>query len=258
MDDAQLLRYSRQIMLPQIDITGQEKLNAARVLIIGVGGLGSPVAMYLATSGVGTLVLCDPDVVDLSNLQRQIVHDTPKIGQLKVDSAAETLRRLNPEITVETLPRQLDETELLSQMQQADVVVDCTDNLDSRLLINRVAVAARKPLVSAAAIRWEGQISVFQPYLGENPCYHCFYGKVGGIAQTCSENGVVGPLLGILGSMQALEVVKLVVGTGETLTGKVLLFDGQALEWMRFTLPRDPACSVCGAIERSGGCSKLA
>lgn len=250
MDDEQLLRYSRQIMLPQIDIVGQEKLNAARVLIIGMGGLGSPVAMYLATSGVGMLVLCDPDVVDLTNLQRQIVHDTPKVGQLKVASAAETLRRLNPEITVETLPRKLDEAELLSQMQQADVVVDCTDNLEARLLINRVAVATRKPLVSAAAIRWEGQISVFQPYLGENPCYHCFYGKVGGIAQTCSENGVVGPLLGILGSMQALEVVKLLVGTGETLTGKVMLFDGQAMEWMSFKLPRDPACPVCGGIER--------
>lgn len=250
MDDEQLLRYSRQIMLPQIDIVGQEKLNAARVLIIGMGGLGSPVAMYLATSGVGMLVLCDPDVVDLTNLQRQIVHDTPKVGQLKVASAAETLRRLNPEITVETLPRKLDEAELLHQMQQADVVVDCTDNLEARLLINRVAVATRKPLVSAAAIRWEGQISVFQPYLGENPCYHCFYGKVGGIAQTCSENGVVGPLLGILGSMQALEVVKLLVGTGETLTGKVMLFDGQAMEWMSFKLPRDPACPVCGGIER--------
>ena len=250
MDDEQLLRYSRQIMLPQIDIVGQEKLNAARVLIIGMGGLGSPVAMYLATSGVGMLVLCDPDVVDLTNLQRQIVHDTPKVGQLKVASAAETLRRLNPEITVETLPRKLDEAELLRQMQQADVVVDCTDNLEARLLINRVAVATRKPLVSAAAIRWEGQISVFQPYLGENPCYHCFYGKVGGIAQTCSENGVVGPLLGILGSMQALEVVKLLVGTGETLTGKVMLFDGQAMEWMSFKLPRDPACPVCGGIER--------
>ncbi|OQX00055.1 MAG: molybdopterin-synthase adenylyltransferase MoeB [Thiothrix lacustris] len=250
MDDEQLLRYSRQIMLPQIDIVGQEKLNAARVLIIGMGGLGSPVAMYLATSGVGMLVLCDPDVVDLTNLQRQIVHDTPKVGQLKVASAAETLRRLNPEITVETLPRKLDEAELLHQMQQADVVVDCTDNLEARLLINRVAVATRKPLVSAAAIRWEGQISVFQPYLGENPCYHCFYGKVGSIAQTCSENGVVGPLLGILGSMQALEVVKLLVGTGETLTGKVMLFDGQAMEWMSFKLPRDPACPVCGGIER--------
>ncbi|MBO0612390.1 MAG: molybdopterin-synthase adenylyltransferase MoeB [Pseudomonadota bacterium] len=250
MDDEQLLRYSRQIMLPQIDIAGQEKLSAARVLIMGVGGLGSPVAMYLATSGVGTLVLCDPDVVDLTNLQRQIIHDTPKVGQLKVASAAETLRRLNPDITVETLPRKLDETALLSQMQRADVVVDCTDNLESRLLINRVAVAARKPLVSAAAIRWEGQISVFQPYLGENPCYHCFYGKVGGIAQTCSENGVVGPLLGILGSMQALEVVKLLVGVGTTLTGRVLLFDGQAMEWMGFALPRDPACPVCGGINR--------
>ena len=250
MDDEQLLRYSRQIMLPQIDIVGQEKLNAARVLIIGMGGLGSPVAMYLATSGVGTLVLCDPDVVDLTNLQRQIVHDTPKIGQLKVTSAAETLHRLNPDITVETLPRKLDEADLFNQMQQANVVVDCTDNLESRLLINRVAVAARKPLVSAAAIRWEGQISVFQPYLGENPCYHCFYGKVGGIAQTCSENGVVGPLLGILGSMQALEVVKLLVGVGTTLTGRVLLFDGQAMEWMGFALPRDPACPVCSGINR--------
>lgn len=250
MNDDQLLRYSRQIMLPQIDLEGQEKLNAARVLIIGVGGLGSPVSMYLATSGIGKLVLCDHDVVDLTNLQRQIVHDTPKVGQPKVDSAAETLRRLNPEITVETIPAKLDAAALLAQMQQVDVVVDCTDNLDTRLLINQVAVAARKPLVSAAAIRWEGQISVFQPWLGENPCYHCFYGKVGGIAQTCSENGVVGPLLGILGSMQALEVIKLVVGNGETLTGKVMLFDGQALEWVSFKLPRDPSCPVCGAIER--------
>lgn len=250
MEDEQLLRYSRQIMLPQIDLAGQEQLNAASVLIIGVGGLGSPVSMYLASSGVGRLVLCDPDVVDLTNLQRQIVHDTPKVGQPKVASAADTLRRLNPEIVVETIPARLDEAALLEQMQQVDVVVDCTDNLDSRLLINRAAVAARKPLVSAAAIRWEGQISVFQPWLGENPCYHCFYGKVGSLAQTCSENGVVGPLLGILGSMQALEVIKLLVGSGQTLTGRVLLFDGQAMEWMGFKLPRDPNCPVCGAIER--------
>ncbi|MBU0654037.1 MAG: molybdopterin-synthase adenylyltransferase MoeB [Gammaproteobacteria bacterium] len=250
MNDDQMLRYSRQIMLPQIDLDGQEKLEAAAVLIIGLGGLGSPVSMYLATSGVGRLVLNDPDVVDLTNLQRQIVHDTPRIGMSKVASAAETLRRLNPEIHVETIPAKLDEAALLAHMQQVDVVVDCTDNLDSRLLINRTAVAARKPLVSAAAIRWEGQISVFQPYLGENPCYHCFYGKVGGIAQTCSENGVAAPLLGILGSMQALEVIKLLVGNGETLTGRVMLFDGQALEWMSFKLPRDPDCPVCGNIAR--------
>ncbi|MEB4591545.1 molybdopterin-synthase adenylyltransferase MoeB [Candidatus Thiothrix sp. Deng01] len=250
MDDDQLLRYSRQIMLPQIDLTGQEKLNAASVLIIGLGGLGSPVAMYLAASGVGRLVLCDPDVVDLTNLQRQIAHDTPKVGLPKVDSAAETLRRLNPETTLETIPSKLDETALLEQMQQVDVVVDCTDSLDSRLLINRAAVAARKPLVSAAAIRWEGQISVFQPHLGENPCYHCFYGKVGGLAQTCSENGVVGPLLGVLGSMQALETLKLLVGSGTTLTGRVLMFDGQAMEWMEFKLPRDPNCPVCGNLHR--------
>lgn len=250
MNDEQLLRYSRQIMLPQIDLDGQAKLNAACVLIIGLGGLGSPVAMYLASSGVGKLVLCDPDTVELTNLQRQIVHDTPKLGQPKVVSAAETLHRLNPTVLVEAIPARLDETDLLHRIKQADVVVDCTDNLASRLLINRVAVAARKPLVSAAAIRWEGQISVFQPWRGENPCYHCFYGKVGGIAQTCSENGVVGPLLGILGSMQALEVIKLLTGKGETLDGRVLLFDGQAMEWMALNLPRDPHCPVCGSIAR--------
>ncbi|OQX10952.1 MAG: molybdopterin-synthase adenylyltransferase MoeB [Thiothrix lacustris] len=250
MQDEQLLRYSRQIMLPQIDVAGQMKLKAACVLILGLGGLGSPVSMYLAASGVGKLVLCDPDVVDLTNLQRQIVHDTPKVGMTKVESAAETLRRLNPETSVDTVPAKLDEAALLQRMQQADVIVDCTDNLDARLLINRVAVLARKPLVSAAAIRWEGQISVFQPHLGDNPCYHCFYGKVGGMAQTCSENGVVGPLLGILGSMQALETLKLLVGTGETLTGRVLLFDGQRMEWMAFTLPRDPHCPVCGTVDR--------
>lgn len=250
MQDEQLLRYSRQIMLPQIDLEGQMKLNAASVLILGVGGLGSPVSMYLASSGIGKLVLCDPDTVDLTNLQRQIVHDTPKVGMAKVESAAETLRRLNPEITLMTIPTKLDEAALREQMQQVDVVVDCTDNLDSRLLINRAAVATRKPLVSAAAIRWEGQISVFQPWLGQNPCYHCFYGKVGGIAQTCSENGVVAPLLGILGSMQALETIKLIVGSGETLTGRVMLFDGQAMEWLGFKLPRDPACPVCSGIER--------
>ncbi len=251
MQDEQLLRYSRQIMLPQIDIEGQMKLNAACVLILGIGGLGSPVSMYLAASGIGKLLLCDPDVVDLTNLQRQIIHDTPKVGMTKVESAAETLQRINPEIVVETIPARLDEVAILQRMQQADVVVDCTDNLDARLLINRVAVTARKPLVSAAAIRWEGQISVFQPYIGENPCYHCFYGKVGGITQTCSENGVVGPLLGIMGSMQALEAIKLLVGTGKTLTGRVLLFDGQAMEWMGFKLPRDPQCPVCGGITRT-------
>lgn len=253
LDDDQLLRYSRQILLPQIDLEGQTKLRAARVLILGLGGLGSPVAMYLASSGVGHLRLSDPDSVDLSNLQRQIVHDTAKLGQLKVESAAETLQRLNPDVRISTLPTRLDEAALLTHMQQVDVVVDCTDNLDSRLLINRVAVAARKPLVSAAAIRWEGHISVFQPWLGDNPCYHCFYGKAGSTAQTCSSNGVIAPLLGILGSMQALEVIKLIVGTGTSLTGRVLLFDGQTMEWLSMTLPRDPHCPVCGELERTRG-----
>ena len=251
MDDEQLLRYSRQIMLPQIDITGQERLQQARALIIGLGGLGSPVSMYLASAGLGTLVLCDADTVDLTNLQRQIVHDSAKVGQRKVDSAAETLQRLNPEIKLETIPTRLDAEALLAHIQQVDVVLDCTDNLESRLLINQMAVQARRPLVSAAAIRWEGQMSVFQPWLGENPCYQCFYSKTAALAQTCSENGVVGPILGILGSMQALEAIKLIVGTGSSLAGRVLLFDGLAMEWISFTLPRDPNCSVCSTIPRT-------
>lgn len=253
MNDDQLLRYSRQILLPQIDLAGQAKLQAAHVLILGVGGLGSPLAMYLASSGVGHLLLADPDRVELSNLQRQIVHDTAQLGQLKVESAAATLRRLNPDVRISTLPTRLDESALRTQIQQVDVVVDCTDNLDSRLLINGAAVAARKPLVSAAAIRWEGQISVFQPWLGENPCYQCWYGKIGSMEQTCSTNGVIAPLLGILGSMQALEVIKLLVGTGTSLTGRVLLFDGQAMEWLSMSLPRDPHCPVCGGLERTQG-----
>lgn len=251
MNDEQLLRYSRQIMLAQIDLDGQEKLQQAKVLIMGLGGLGSPVSMYLASAGVGKLVLCDPDTVDLTNLQRQIVHDSEKVGELKVSSAAETLKRLNPDISVEIIPHKLDETALKRHLQQVDLVLDCTDNLESRLLINRVAVITQKPLVSAAAIRWEGQISVFQPWLGENPCYQCFYSKIGSLAQTCSENGVVGPLLGILGSMQALETIKLIVGKGSTLTGRVQLFDGLAMEWMSFQLPRDVNCAVCGSIERT-------
>ncbi|WP_020396171.1 HesA/MoeB/ThiF family protein [Thiolinea disciformis] len=251
MDDEQLLRYSRQIMLPQIDITGQQRLQQARALIIGLGGLGSPVSMYLASAGLGTLVLCDADTVDLTNLQRQIVHDSEKVGQRKVDSAAETLQRLNPEIKLEIIPTRLDAEALLAHIQQVDVVLDCTDNLESRLLINQMAVQARKPLVSAAAIRWEGQMSVFQPWLGENPCYQCFYSKTAALAQTCSENGVVGPILGILGSMQALETIKLIVGTGRSLAGRVLLFDGLVMEWISFTLPRDPNCSVCSTIPRA-------
>lgn len=249
LSDEQLLRYSRQIMLPQLDLAGQERLLESRVLIVGAGGLGSPVSMYLAASGVGTLVLSDPDVVDLTNLQRQIVHTTTSVGQLKVESAQQRLAQLNPEVEVITLPRALDQEELLAQVAMADVVVDCTDNLESRFLVNRMCFAATKPLVSAAAIRWEGQISVFTPGVGNSPCYQCFYGDVGAVPQTCSENGVIGPLLGILGSMQALEVIKLLSGVGEALIGRVLLFDSMGMEWTQIRLAKRPGCAVCGSTD---------
>ncbi len=246
LTDEQLLRYSRQIMLPQIDVSGQERISAARVLVVGVGGLGSPVALYLAAAGVGQLVLTDPDVVDLTNLQRQIVHANTSIGQDKVASAAARLATINPDIQIETLAYKLDEAGLLAQAQAADVVVDCTDNLEARFAINRACVAAKTPLVSAAAIRWEGQISVFRSDQAESPCYQCFYGNVSSVPQTCSENGVIGPLLGVLGSMQAVEVLKLLADVGTTLTGRVLLFDALNMEWTAIKLMKRKDCVVCG------------
>ena len=246
MTDEQLLRYSRQIMLPQIDVEGQERLLDAKVLVVGIGGLGSPVAMYLAASGVGQLVLTDPDIVDLTNLQRQIIHTTESVGMLKVQSAVQRLQQLNPEIDVICLPEALGEAALLAQVEQADVVVDCTDSLASRFAINRACVQAVKPLVSAAAIRWEGQISVFHPGEADSPCYQCFYGDVASVPETCSENGVIGPLLGVLGSMQALETLKLLTGQGDALIGRVLLFDSLGMEWTPIRLAKRANCSVCG------------
>lgn len=247
MTDQQLLRYSRQIMLPQFDVTGQERLLEASVLIVGVGGLGSPVSMYLAAAGVGKLILTDPDVVDMTNLQRQIVHSTDTVGMLKVKSAAQHLVQLNPEVEVVCLPEALGDDALLEAVKSADVVVDCTDNLESRFAVNRACVAAMKPLVSAAAIRWEGQISVFHPGVADSPCYQCFYGDVAGLPETCSENGVIGPLLGVLGSMQALEVIKVLTNLGETLVGRVLLFDALGMEWTPIRLTKRAGCKVCGS-----------
>ena len=248
MSDEQLLRYSRQIMLPQIDIEGQQRLLESKVLVIGLGGLGSPVSMYLAASGVGQLVLTDPDTVDLTNLQRQIVHSTDTVDALKVESAAQRLTQLNPETDILCLPKALNAEELYEQVTAADVVVDCTDNLASRFAVNRACVQAVKPLVSAAAIRWEGQISVFHPGEVESPCYQCFYGDVSSVPETCSDNGVIGPLLGVLGSMQALEVLKLLTGRGDALIGRVLLFDSLGMEWTPIKLAKRPNCSVCGDV----------
>lgn len=246
MIDEQLLRYSRQIMLPQIDVQGQQALLDACVLIIGVGGLGSPVVMYLAACGVGEIVIVDDDKVELTNLQRQIIHSSDSIGTLKVDSAAAAIRSLNPEIKVEVIAEKISGEKLRQNVQRADVVVDATDNLVSRLEINQQCYASRTPLVSASAIRWEGQLSVFDSRQQESPCYQCLYGTMGEVGQSCSENGVMGPVVGMLGCMQANEVVKLLTGTGSTLTGRVLMLDALNMEWQYIRLNRDPDCPVCG------------
>lgn len=246
MNDEQLLRYSRQIMLPDVDIDGQEKLLAARVLIIGLGGLGSPVAMYLAAAGVGRLVLADFDAVDLSNLQRQIAHTSARIGVNKAVSAAQSLRELNPEIAIECIEKILDADNLAEQVQQADVVVDCTDNFATRFAINAACVAAKVPLVSGAAIRLEGQVAVFDMRNEACPCYRCLYEEDSDDA-TCAANGVLAPLVGIIGSMQALETIKLICGFGTSLTGRLLLLDARHMQWREMKLPKDHQCPVCGA-----------
>ncbi len=246
MNDEQLLRYSRQIMLPDVDIEGQEKLLSARVLIIGLGGLGSPVAMYLAAAGVGKLVLADFDSVDLTNLQRQIAHTGARIGVNKAVSAAQSLYELNPQVAVNCIDKILDADNLAGQVQQADVVVDCTDNFQTRFAINAACVAAQVPLVSGAAIRLEGQVAVFDARNGQSPCYRCLY-EEGNDDATCAANGVLAPLVGIIGSMQALETIKLICGFGTGLTGRLLLLDARHMQWREMKLPKDPYCPVCGS-----------
>jgi adenylyltransferase/sulfurtransferase len=245
MNDDQLLRYSRQIMLPAIGIEGQERLLASRVLIIGLGGLGSPVAMYLAAAGVGHLVLVDFDRVDLSNLQRQIAHTTDRIGEPKVASARESLLALNPECRVETIDQMLEDEALAAEVAKADLVIDCCDNFATRFAINAACVAAETPLVSGAAIRMEGQVSVFNGQPG-GPCYRCLYSDEGTEDETCSENGVLAPLVGIIGSVQATEAIKVLTGAGETLSGRLLILDALRMEWRNLKLKADPNCPVCG------------
>lgn len=247
LNDEQLLRYSRQIMLAEVDIDGQQAWLNSRVLIIGAGGLGSPVSMYLAAAGIGTLVLVDDDEVDLSNLQRQIVHTTERIGMSKVESAKQSLLALNPTITVETIDRRLDETELAAQVEQADLVVDCTDNFSTRFALNRACVAHQTPLVSGAAIRTEGQVAVYDPRHPDSPCYQCLYKEGDDEALTCSESGVLAPLVGIIGSVQAMEALKVLASIGTPLVGKLLLLDGLRMDWRSLKLRKDPACPVCGA-----------
>ncbi len=246
MNDDQLLRYSRQILLPQFGIEGQQKLLESHVLIIGLGGLGSPVAMYLAAVGVGQLTLVDHDTVELSNLQRQILHRTDNIGQAKVESARQNLLQLNPDVDIHCISHKLDDTELDQQVKQADVIIDATDNFPTRFSINKACVTNRKPLVSAAAIRMEGQISIFDMRRNDSPCYRCLYDENGSVEETCSENGVLAPMVGIMGSIQAMETLKLIADVGEPLTGRLLISDSVYQEWRSMKLRKDPGCPVCG------------
>ena len=245
MDDTQLLRYSRQIMLPQIDLAGQQRLRAARALVIGMGGLGSPAALYLAAAGIGELAIVDDDKVDLSNLQRQIIHDSDHLGWSKTVSAAQRLQALNPDCRVRAIEGRLDDEALRDAADKADLVLDCSDNFATRFAINAACVGTGTPLVSGAAIRWEGQISVFTGRPGE-PCYHCLYAGGQEPEDSCSTNGVVAPLVGIIGATQALEAIKLVTGAGDPLIGRLLILDALDMSWRSIRLRKDPACPVCG------------
>ncbi|MFX3658111.1 MAG: HesA/MoeB/ThiF family protein [bacterium] len=245
LDDDQLLRFSRQIMLPEMDVAGQERLLNARALIVGLGGLGSPAAMYLAAAGIGSLVLSDDDTVEVSNLQRQIIHRQDAIGESKVASAARTLRELNPDLEVVTEARRLDGAALQAAIAGCDVVLDACDNFATRFAINDACIATGTPLVSGAAIRWEGQVAVFDPRRADAPCYRCLYRDGDDGALNCAENGVIAPLVGIIGACQALEAIKVLCHVGETLAGYVLYFDALVMEWRRLRLRRDPACPAC-------------
>jgi len=246
LSDQALLRYSRQILLPQVDIEGQLRLQRSRVLIVGLGGLGSPVALYLAGAGVGELHLADFDEVDVTNLQRQILHDTASVGASKVDSALQRLSALNPEVRLVAHRQALDDEALVEAVGAVDLVLDCSDNFATREAVNRACVRQEKPLVSGAAIRLEGQLTVFDTRQAHSPCYHCLYGHGSEAELTCSEAGVLGPLVGLVGSLQALEALKVLAGFGETLVGRLLLIDALGTRLRELRVKRDPACAVCG------------
>lgn len=246
MNEAQRKRYSRHIALPQIGEPGQQKLLDSRVLVVGMGGLGSPASMYLASAGIGNLVLSDFDRVDESNLQRQIVHTTAFIGQEKALSAKATLSKINPDIEINAIDWALDTSELHEQIQMADVVLDCTDNFETRFEINECCVRTHTPLVSGAAIRTDGQISTYLLDQDDSPCYRCLYGEVSGSGESCEAEGILAPVVGVIGTMQALEAIKIITKIGRTLCGRLLLFDGAGLEFHEMRLKKDRACPVCG------------
>ncbi|MFA5171643.1 MAG: molybdopterin-synthase adenylyltransferase MoeB [Sulfuriferula sp.] len=247
MQDADLLRYSRHILLHDIGIAGQQAILDARVLIVGAGGLGSPVALYLAASGVGYISIADDDKVDLSNLQRQIIHQHNAIGQNKALSAATSIQQLNPNIRINPITERLSGASLAQQIAEHDIIIDASDNFATRHAINRACFAHRKPLVSGAAVRFDGQVTVFDMRQEDSPCYHCLYPDNGADDEVrCAENGVFSPLVGIIGATQAAEALKLITGAGTTLSGRLLLLDALDMQWRSIKLKRDAHCAVCG------------
>lgn len=245
LTDQQLLRYSRQIMLGEVDIAGQEALLAAKVLIVGAGGLGAPVALYLAAAGVGELIIADDDHVEVSNLQRQIIHTQARVGQTKVASAKAQLAEINPDVQVQALCERLSPARLDELLPQVQAVVDCSDNFSTRFAINNACVRHKVPLVSGAAIRLEGQLAVFDSRRADSPCYRCLYEEQADENLSCAASGVLAPLVGIIGSAQALETIKLLAGFGDTLSGRIQFYDGKTGQWREMRLPRDPNCPVC-------------
>jgi molybdopterin/thiamine biosynthesis adenylyltransferase len=250
MQDEELLRYSRQIMLPEMDVAGQQRLRSATVLIVGMGGLGCPAAMYLAAAGVGHLVIVDDDVVELTNLQRQIAHGQDALGQAKVASAETTLKNLNPHVRITAIKQRLGTEQMQEIVPSMTLVLDACDNFSTRFQLNAVCVEHKIPLVSGAAIRMEGQVSVFDSRDAGSPCYQCLYQLGDDDQASCARNGVMAPVVGIIGAVQAMEAIKLIAGVGVSLVGRLLLLDARSMQWREMKLPRDPECTICAQHHR--------
>ena len=252
MNDEQLLRYSRHILLDDLGVEGQQRLMASHALVIGAGGLGSPVALYLGTAGVGTITIADHDSVDLTNLQRQIAHNLSRVGQPKASSAAQSIAAINPEVRVVALQERADAARLDAWVTQADVVIDCSDNFATRHAINAACVAHRKPLVAGAAIGFDGQISVYDTRSADSPCYACIFPPEATFEEgRCATMGVFAPLVGIIGTMEAAEALKLLAGVGSSLAGRLQMLDARTMEWTQIGVVRDPHCPVCASRRES-------
>ncbi|WP_100640077.1 HesA/MoeB/ThiF family protein [Marinobacter salexigens] len=246
LSDEELLRFSRQILIPRFDVAGQQALKAARIVIVGSGGLGCPVALYLGSAGVGHVTLVDDDVVELPNLQRQIAFETAQLGESKAETLAARVRSINPAVSISVVNRRLGQEGFAQEVAGANLALDCTDNFATRFALNRACVGAGVPLISGAAIRGEGQVSVYDSRNPDSPCYHCLYPEQGNEDLTCSEAGVIAPLVGMIGSVQAMEAIKMLSGVGTPLVGRLLILDAWEMQWREMKLTKDPDCPVCG------------